>query len=239
MASEYLKWKYRDVKPREKVELTRSEKRKNWWHYHKWHMVIGAVLVLMGASILYQSLEIGKVKPDYQFAYVGTNPLPEDTAAALERSLAAFGTDANGDGQVVVTLRQYILNSEDPQTAMAGQVQLMSDLTGCESVFFLLEDPERFQRDYLTLCKRDGSLPEEGDDSAEGTYWLWSQCPVLAGMELGGYSYNLLGETVSGDSGELLSGLAVARRGFWTEKDAPYPEECGALWTALTEGAAE
>ena len=239
MASEYLKWKYRDVKPREKVELTPAEKRKNWWHYHKWHVVIGVVLVLIGASILYQALGIGRVKPDYQFAYVGTDSLPEDTVTALEAGIAALGTDANGDGQVVVSIRQYLLYSSDPQAAMAGQVRLMADLTECESSFFLLKDPERFQRDYLTLCKRDGSLPEEGDDSAEGTYWLWNQCPALAGMELGDYSYELLGETVTGDSGELLSGLAVARRGYWTEKDAPHPEECRALWAVLTEGAAE
>lgn len=239
MASEYLKWKYRDVKPREKVELTPAEKRKNWWYYHKWHVVIGVVLVLVFAGILWEALGIGRVKPDYQFAYVGTNALPEDTVAALQQGLAALGTDANGDGRVVVALRQYLPYNEDPQMVMAGQVQLTADLTQGESSFFLLEDPERFQRDYLVLCKRDGSLPEEGDDPAEGTYWLWSQCPVLTGLELGAYSYDLLGESVSGDSGELLSGLALARRGYWTEKDAPHPEECRALWTVLTEGAAE
>ena len=237
MASEYLKWKYRDVKPREKVELTPAEKRKNWWHYHKWHILIGVVLAGVGASLIWQALGIGNVKPDYQFAYVGTAALPEDTVSALEERLAAYGTDANGDGRVAVSIREYPLYSPDAQTAMAAQVQLMSDLTECESNFFLLEDPERFQRGYLSLCRLDGSLPEEGDDSAEGTYLEWSQCPALAGMELGEYSYDLLGDTVIGDSSKLLSGLSIARRGFWTEKDAPHPEECEALWMALTEGA--
>lgn len=34
MASEYLKWKYRDVKPDQTVELTPRQKRANWWYYH-------------------------------------------------------------------------------------------------------------------------------------------------------------------------------------------------------------
>lgn len=237
MASEYLKWKYKDVKPREKVELTPSEKRKNWWHYHKWHVLIGVVLAVIGGNLIYSALGIGQVRPDYQVAYVGASALPEDTAAALEAGLASLGEDANGDGQVAVSLRQYPLYSADPQTVMAAQIQLMADLTEGESCFFLLEDPERFQRDYHSLCRLDGSLPEEEDNSAEGTYWLWEQCPALAGLDLGSYRYSALGETVSGDSGELVSGLAVARRGFWTEKDAAYPDERAALWEKMTEGA--
>lgn len=237
MASEYLKWKYKDVKPRGKTELTPAEKRKNWWHYHKWHVVVGAMLILGGASILWDALGIGRVKPDYQFAYVGTYTLPEDTISALEKGLAAFGADQNGDGTVNVSIRQYPLYSVDAETVMAVQIQLMADLTQYESCFFLLEDPERFQRDYHALCRLDGSLPEEGDGSAEGTYLLWEQCPALAGMDLGNYSDDLPGETVTGDSGELISGLALARRGSWGEKSAPYPEGCQALWVALTEGA--
>lgn len=238
MASEYLKWKYRDVKPREKTEPTPAARRKNWWHYHKWHVVIGVVLVLAGASVLWEVLGIGRVEPDYQLAYVGTHALPEDTMSALEAGIAALGSDRNGDGAAVVSIRQYPLYSPDAQTAMAAQVQLMADLAQSESCLFLLEDPERFQRDYQCLCRLDGSLPEEGDSSAQGTYLLWGQCPVLAGLELGGYSYELMGETAAGDSGGLVSGLALARRGFWEEKAAPDPEGYEALWDALTEGAA-
>ena len=64
MASEYLKWKYRDVKPREKKELTPAEKRKTWWYYHKWRLAAGIVLVLAGAGILRQVLGVGRVEPD-------------------------------------------------------------------------------------------------------------------------------------------------------------------------------
>lgn len=237
MASEYLKWKYRDVKPREKAELTPAEKRKNWWHYHKWHVGIGVLVAGIAASILWGALS--RVEPDYQVAYVGANALPEDTAAAIEASFAALGEDLNGDGQVVVQLSQYTsADGADVQLAAAAEVTLMADLMDCESYFFLLEDPEQFQKKYHSLRRLDGTLPEEADSSAEGTCLAWSGCPVLAGMDLGSYSCQLLGETVTGDSGELVSGLYLARRGFWTEKTSEYPEGCDALWDKLTEGAA-
>lgn len=238
MASEYLKWKYRDEKPEERRALTPKEKRKNWWHYHKWHAAVGAALAGMALSLACNMLGVGQVKPDYQIAYVGENALPDGTAAAIETAFAALGEDLNGDGRVAVRLNQYPTGGADPNLAAASQTTLMGDLLECESYFFLLEDPARFQADYHTLCRLDGSLPEEADRSAQGTYLPWTGCPGLAGAELGGYSYQLLGETVSGSSGELVSGLYLARRGFWTKKTAPYPEGCEALWNELVKGAA-
>ena len=220
MASEYLKWKYRDVKPREEVELTPKEKRKNWWHYHKRHVVIGVVAAVFLAVTAWESLGRGGPKPDYQFAYVGSGGLSEDTVSALETGLAALGTDQNGDGKVVVSICQYPY-STDPQTVMAVQIRLMADLSDCESYFFLLEDPDQFQASYHILCRLDGSLPEDDEDSAQGMYLPWTQCPALAGLD---------------PDGEV-SGLSLARRGFWSEKTAPYPEGCQALWSALTQGA--
>lgn len=236
MASEYWKWKFKDVQPEEKRELTPQEKRKNWWHYHKWHVVTGAVLLAIPCSIVWNALH--QIKPDYQIAYVGENALPDDTVTALETELAALGEDLNGDGRVVVRLAQYASSSgAEVGAAAAAEVRLMADIMERESYFFLLEDPEQFQKAYRSLCKLDGTLPAEGDDSAEGTYLAWDDCPVLANLELGEFSYPLMGETVSGSSSELLSRLYIARRGFWTEESTPHPEGCEALWKKITEGA--
>lgn len=236
MASEYLRKKYQDVKPDEKRELTPEEKRKNWWYYHKFHVVGGLVLLSVVGSIVWNA--VSQVKPDYRIAYVGANALPDDTAAAIEAGFAALGEDLNGDGQVTVQLMQYPASAAgDPQTAMASQVKLMADITECESYFFLLEDPEEFQQNYGSLRRLDGALPDEDDKPGEGTYIGWVQCPVLAQMELGEYAYPLMGGTASGSSDELVSGLYIARRGFWTDKTTPYPEGCGALWEKITEGA--
>lgn len=171
MASEYWKWKFKDVQPEEKRELTPEEKRRNWWHYHKWHVVIGVALVGIGANLVWNALGIGEVEPDYRFAYVGTNYLPEDTAAALETALAGLGEDLNGDGQVVVSLRQYPSNAGvDAGMATTAEVQIMADIMECESYFFLLEDPESFQADYEIL-KGDWFPVENGLYLARREFW--------------------------------------------------------------------
>lgn len=238
MASEYLKWKYRNEKPDDKVELTREEKRRNWWHYHKWHVAIGILLVGISASLTLHALGVGQIKPDYQVAYVGENPLPDDTAAAIESVFAGLGEDLNGDGRVTVQLNQYAsTGGADAGMAASAEVTLMADLLERKSYFFLLDDPDWFQVNYRTLRRLDGSLPEDGNYSADGTYLAWAGCPAFAEAELGGYTYEVLGKTVTGSSDELVSELFLARRGFWTEDTCQYPEGCDALWERLTEGA--
>lgn len=236
MASEYLKWKYRDVKPDEPVTLTSAEKRKNWWHYHKWHVFLGIVLLVSLASIGWHAMGFGETLPDYRIAYVGTNPLPDDTVSAIENVFASLGEDLNGDKKVSVLLTQYA-GGEDAEAVYAANMSLMGDLLECQSYFFLLEDPERFQEEYHSLCRLDGSLPADYDNSINETCLAWNQCPVLTAKDLGAYSYSLLGETFTGDNNSLIEPLFLGRRGFWTEKTTEYPEGCEALWKRITEGA--
>ena len=242
MASEYLKWKYRDVKPDEPIQYTPAEKRRNWWHYHKWHVAVGVVLALAVGNILYHVLGIGQVRPDYQIAYVGTDPLPDGTVKALEAALARLGRDCSGDGQVVVKVNQYVsgANAQDGDGlyyATAASTALVADMTACDSYFFLLDDPDKFQQNYQILRRLDGSLPADSDRDYESCYLPWTGCPALTGLELGTYSENLLGQEVSGDSQELLSGLYLARRGFWTDRTTDHADDCDILWDVLTKGA--
>ena len=240
MASEYLKWKYRDVQPDQPVELTPQQKRANWWYYHKWYVLLGAGLLALGIYLGARVLGVGQVKPDYQVAYVGSAALPEETAAALEFALADLGTDCNGDGQVVVRLNQYVMGDSSGEGAVyayAGSTKLMADLDACESYFFLLEDPEAFQENYQVLRRLDGSLPEETDQDYESCCLSWSGCPVLRELPLGEYSEKILNQELQGDSQERLASLSVARRGFWTERTCSYPRECDALWDTITRGS--
>ena len=68
MASEYLKWKYQDVKPDAPVVLTKKEERQNWWHYHKWHVALCIGGVLFAVWFIARLLGFGQVQPDYQAA---------------------------------------------------------------------------------------------------------------------------------------------------------------------------
>ena len=168
MASEYLKWKYRDVRPEKPLELTKKQRRQNWWHYHKWHVLIGVAVVLIGADWGWNILT--RVTPDYQIAYVGSVPLSEGDGASWETRLAALGTDCNGDGTVVVQLNQYLSFYEDAMYTAAANVKLLADLDGRESYFFLLENPEKFQADYEVL-EEDWFPVADGLYLARRAFW--------------------------------------------------------------------
>jgi len=170
MASEYLKWKYRDVQPDKPAELTKKQRRRNWWHYHKWHVGLGILAVLIVANLVWHAAT--QVHPDYQIAYVGTYPLPEEEAAAWVERLSALGADCNGDGRVIVQLNQYPTggSGDDPMYAAASNVKLMADLDACESYFFLLEDPEAFQEGYEIL-REDWFPAEDGLFLARRVFW--------------------------------------------------------------------
>lgn len=168
MASEYLKWKYRDVKPEKAVELTKQQLRRNWWHYHKWYVLIGGVLVLIAADWAWSALT--QVHPDYQIVYVGTAPLDQEDAAAWEARLSILGSDCNGDGKIVIQLNQYLSVREDAMMTAAANVKLLADLDARESYFFLLEDPEKFQSDYEVL-QGDWFPVENGLYLARREFW--------------------------------------------------------------------
>lgn len=173
MASEYLKWKYRDVKPEKPASMTAAQRRKNWWYYHKWHVLAAIAAVLIAADWAWNVLS--QVRPDYHVAYVGSVPLSEGDGASWETQLAALGADCNGDGKVVVQLNQYLTaqNGSDSELAMynyAANVKLLADLDARESYFFLLEDPEGFQADYKIL-QEDWVSVENGLYLARREFW--------------------------------------------------------------------
>lgn len=227
MASEYLKWKYRDVEPDEPSSYTRKERLANWFYYYKWWIVVWVVLLCIIGSILWNALGIGQVKPDYIFAYIGSNELPEACAAALETELASLGEDVNGDGRVTVELRQYATNrSGDVETAMyynyAADVTLVADITDAESYFFLVEDASAVQKAYQIFAQADGTPPEDGDASVGDKVFVWADCPVLAGLAV---------------EQAPLKDLSIGRRCFYDEKQAENREADDALWNVITKGA--
>ena len=230
MASEYLKWKYRDVKPDPPPrELTRKEKLLNWLDYYKWWLVAGIIGAILLGNLIWTMLGIGRVRPDYIFAYVSDGELPEEQAQTLETALATLGEDVNGDGQVVVELRQYARNlGGDMESAMyfqyAASVTLAADIEMGESFFFLTDDPETFQAAYHIYAFPDGTPPAEDDYEVTDKVFLWSDCPALAGLDL---------------DQETMAGVYIGRRVFYQEDQLEKQGPSEALWAVILEGAGE
>ena len=240
MAGEYYRWLARDVKPEEKRKMTREEKMKNWWHYHKWHLVIGAVVLFLMADLGLGILNDFRNRPDYSVAYVGSSYLPEDTVEQLEEALEQLGEDLNGRGGVQVAVNQYIIYPSQGTDPMAGtmsqmliaeQVKLISDLENGTSYLFLMEDPEQFQKDYGILAGPDG------EPDAQPLRYAWTDCPVLRELPLGSFVVENYDSTYAGVSQDALSGLYISRRAFEKKEDCAWYDQWEALWNRLVEGA--
>ncbi len=228
----------------EKREYTRQEKFSNWFYYNKWYLAVGAIVLYVVGTMVWNVLGIGQVKPDYCVAYVGSHRLPEDCVSALETALASLGEDVNGDGQVAVQLTQHITTGQtgdmDVDSAVYGyaaEVTVLADITQGESYFFLVEDPDKFQAAFQILANLDGSIPPETDFSGMDKVFPWAGCPTLADLELGTYTDTYLDQTESGNCQELLQNLYLGRRFFWnSEEDQSHNEH---FWQRLTQGAAQ
>ena len=242
MASEYIKDLIKDEKPAEAPPpLTAKQRRQNWLHYHKWHLIIGTIAVLILLDLGRSALHIGEVQPDVRIAFAGKYVLPEETVPAICEALSLYCPDANGDGRRVVQLNTY--PQPDPEAGgdsavtlrTASVVQMMSDLESCASFLFLLDDPVSFEGGVRILAYPDGSLPDEAADPAvyvKDCALSWADCPGLAALTAPGGALADADETVR----SYLESLSIARRGFWTEKTARYPEACEAFWANLQAG---
>ena len=247
MAGEYVRWLARDVKPREKQELTPQEKRRNWWAYHKWHVVIALVCAVLLGDVVYDAVQNSRNRPDYVVAYVGQTALPDTLAQIVEDGMAQLGEDLNGNGKVQVELRQYVLSDgsdsnpalvmEDTERGYASSLLLQGNIETVESMIFLLEDPELFRTSFPILCRTDGTLVEDTPDSQVPLYYRWGDCPLLAGLELPNFEVPVITGMVEGDSQAALSGLAVARRGLWDDGTNDTIRGNIALFERITEGA--
>lgn len=227
MASEYLKKLAKEQEPFQPVyqPKTPQEKRKNWWEYNKYYVLIGLAAVIVLGLMIRSTIVNRAPEPDYQVAVLGSGYLPEETVTALEEALMEYAHDLNEDGQALVKVVEYPLFADDVQfqVSMSAQVQLTVDFEYCDSIVFLMEDPELVQTNFAILAFPDGRIPGEEELTSSDIWYGWEDCPVLAGLELG-------------ENQELLSGLYLARRTMSAEQMA---ENAGAIafWEALTQGA--
>lgn len=187
---------------------------KNWWYYHKWYVICGIILICIAIDLAGNKLGWFKDTPDVQIAYIGNNPLPEDTAASIEEIFSDLADDYNHDGKVLVQLNQFVSGTslgdiDSLAYQQASEIALMGDIEDCVSYFFLMEEPDKVQREFQVLAMPDGSCPSEYDLSAEDKVITWDL--------------------------DSEPQLYLGRRCFYNEKHTPYAEEFSQIWDRLRE----
>ena len=84
----------------------------------------------------------------------------------------------------------------------------------------------------------DGSLPApDSDDDWWNMVYRWTDCPVLAALDLGAYRADTT-HAEGGDSQEYLAPFYIGMRGAWNTATADNLAGGEELWQALTAGAA-
>ena len=228
--------------PEAPKEYTRKEKAANWWHYNK--MIVAVVIAAVVLVAVFIKDTVLQTRPDVKIGYVGTTELPQDTVTALQDALVPFCSDLNGDGKVVVQVNSYTVDfdsenaSTDAYTQMAGVTRLSADLGESGTLYvMLIEDPAGFQGSTGALAYLDGTLPADDADDWQNMVYRWTDCPVLAGMDLGNYDGYTLADDATGTNQSVLSTLYVGRRAVLDDEQAAHYADGEELWQALTAGA--
>ena len=235
----------KDLAPRKERQYTRKEKWTNWWDYNlKWVILIGIAVAFVAYNFIGQYFFVPK--PDYNIAVVAPYYLPDDTVTALQdgscpvRRGPQRRRQGAGDAEC---LHAGLQRRAIPQTesaaylTMAGTTKLATDVQGGLSSIFLLYDPAGFEDSTGTLRYLDGSLPApDSDDDWWNMVYKWTDCPVLAGLDLGEYRADTT-HAQGGDSQQYLSDFYIGMRGAWNTATAENLAGGEELWQALTAGA--
>lgn len=142
-------------------------KLKNFWYYHKIHVMIAAAVLAVAVYLGAQSA--GVPEADYHIGLITTTPRSDAQLDALTNGFAVNGTDLNGDGQVLVQLHTYFVDLADdsPNAGVNNSdkvAALDADLIGRVSGIFLTEDPQ-------TLRSITGSIfPDAPLSFGDGLY---------------------------------------------------------------------
>lgn len=168
---------------------TPKGKWENFWYYHKFHLLIGLIVIALIYSFVYELTT--KEEPDYQIGVLTETKFSDEAAAVLEQKIARYGEDLNGDGRVIVRVNPYFIVMEegkevsDPSLQMASVAKFLSDLETGDSMIFLTDDTsfQGHQKSREMFSNLDGTVPEVGAGQNETAMRLpWKDAKPLSSL---------------------------------------------------------
>lgn len=225
---------------------TALDKGKNWWYYHKVHLLVGIALIAILASILHSVLF--RVEPDYTVALMTSYSMPQVGRSELERCISAYADDRNGDGRVTVSVVNYVFSNSVPANGEEAQIQqgevtkFIADCSVNQSMIFLHDEEafEAMKANFDGLFRyNDGSSMPDGANDFENVMRPCSEFSAFS---------EFTPETAEGEpyTADVLSqlfeklrisvrdpvGSSIER----SEKDMAYYEDSAALYQRLESG---
>ena len=165
---------------------TASEKRENWWFYHKIHVIVGVIIAACVACFVWSL--VTKENPDYSIALMTEYVVPGDLQTDIEEHLERYGEDLNGDGKVIVSLQYYHFMSDAKTDYEAAEqqsafVKFAADASAADSMMFIYDDAT-----YVFLDQNDMEGFFAPVDGMEEEYCRWKDMPGLNTLQLTHYT---------------------------------------------------
>ena len=172
-----------DLKPTPKMEPPRTPKEKwaNFWYHNKW-LFLGSVFgVIVLAILIGQTLTVNR--PDYQVLFVSKYAYLDVQLDPLEASLAKYGRDLDGDGQVEVQVLNCFMGDKGSAEYMANNQALHAHMVSGDVMLFMFEPKQyaTYMENIKNVAEGDYSffaaLPFEENTLEEGTVFNWADSP--------------------------------------------------------------
>lgn len=203
-----------ELQPTPKTEPPQTPKGKwqNFWYHYKWAFwgVVFAVVAL--TVVIVQACTLNK--PDYSVLFVTETAYPDVAVDVLERRMATYGEDLDGDGEVEVQFINVYMGSNlgDINNAQVLQAHLW---TG--DVMFYIFEPEQYDGLMTTLKNvSEGdfeflAMPAvQSEGLREDGAWDWATDPRRQEALLKGFPEHLyFGVRYTGGTAEKSGELAA------------------------------
>lgn len=128
----------------------------NLWYYHKWHILVGALVLIVLAVTVTQCLQ--NDDPDVSILFVGDTDIGKSGRNGMKAEFKDFYVDVNGDGEK--TLALTYMGNNDADTKERLQIEVVA---GEHYIYFLSKEYFEWLLPYKVLAPLEdvlGELPE-------------------------------------------------------------------------------
>ncbi len=230
----------KDIKPEDlegqaPPELTKKQKRANWWHYNLKTVLV--IALFSGIGIFLVTDVLLNKQPDFVVGVLSPTGLSGPLLDKIQDEIEPYVGDLNGDGDVYVRVDTYVIDPTGTEiyNSTANLTKLAAAISVGEPVMFLVSEDltNGYGLDYGLFGDREGNTVRELD-GLDDIGAEFSQLQAFADVDLRYVDVN--GELVDGHDTLADYRLAVSAAARENEDSLARWEKGWELYDALLAG---
>ena len=164
-------------KERESDRYSHDKWYENIWYHHKFHIIIGAILIVV-IAILFYSSNMNDPTDMYILYITETPEVYTEKTDALTNALTQYAEDKNGDGKVVLMIENLYVGEEfDSANVYTNKEKIMTALRSGDCMFIISDDAgAQYLAESEACADLTSKIPEEHGGTLEfnNTAWNWN-----------------------------------------------------------------